>query len=220
MQKQNSYWLELWQLNNIHFHEKEGTPFVINHFKPLNLKPDATVFVPLCGKSKDLLWLMKQGHQVIGIELSQIACNDFFEELNIKPTIHQNESFTIYQYNNLTIFCGDLFNLKKSYLPKIDMVYDCKALIALPPATRKQYVDHLIKCLGHDITILLLSLESHDAISGPPFVVTREEINQLYSPYFNIQELERKVDINIKNHLVQKGFTEKTDVVYLLTSKL
>ena len=102
-------------------------------------------------KSKDLLWLMKQGHQVIGIELSPIACHDFFEEFNIKPIIRQNESFTIYQYNNLTVFCGDLFSLKKSYLPKIDAVYDCKALIALPPVTRKQYVDHLIECLGHEI---------------------------------------------------------------------
>ena len=66
------------------------------------------------------------------------------------------------------------------------------------------------------LEILLLSLESHDAISGPPFIVHKAEITQLYSPYFNITELERKINTHIKSHLIQKGLTEKIDVVYLL----
>ncbi len=139
----------------------------------------------------------------------------FFSEFNIEPTISQKRSFTVYQYDRIKIFCGDLFALKKVDLPKIDAVYDCKALIALSPAQRKHYVDHLVQCLGREITILLLGFESHDSISGPPFIIPKAEINQLYNPYFDIRELERKSKTHIKDHLVQKGLTEKIDVVYL-----
>ncbi len=81
MQKENSHWLELWESNDIRFHDEDVNPYLINHYKELHLQPNATILVPLCGKSKDLFWLMKQGLHVIGVELSSIACRDFFQNL-------------------------------------------------------------------------------------------------------------------------------------------
>jgi len=45
------------------------------YWQELNLAHDSVVFVPLCGKSRDMLWLREQGHQVLGVELSAIAEN-------------------------------------------------------------------------------------------------------------------------------------------------
>ena len=44
------------------------------------------ILVPLCGKSKDLIWLQKHFHQVIGVELVPQAVKVFFEENQITPT--------------------------------------------------------------------------------------------------------------------------------------
>ena len=52
----------------------------------LELASDAPVFVPLCGKSLDMVWLAQQGHRVIGAELSQRAIDDFFAERGLAPT--------------------------------------------------------------------------------------------------------------------------------------
>ena len=40
-------------------------------------------FVPLCGKSVDMMFLLKKGFQVIGCEGVEKACVDFFEENSI-----------------------------------------------------------------------------------------------------------------------------------------
>ena len=42
-----------------------------------------SVFVPLCGKTLDMVWLCQQGHTVVGCELSEIAALDFFKENSI-----------------------------------------------------------------------------------------------------------------------------------------
>lgn len=216
MQSENNHWLERWESNNIQFHDADINPALITYFSHLHLPTNSTILVPLCGKSKDLLWLEKQGYQVIGIELSPIACHDFFNEQNIKPLVHHEKPFTVYQHGKITIFCGDLFQLNKGNLPRVDAIYDCKALIALPPERRKQYVEHLIQCTGNNVSGLLITLESSTSIIGPPFPIDAEEVNQLYKPYFTVQQIQRKPDVHIKNHLVQKGLTEKIDVVYLL----
>ncbi|CAB4033218.1 thiopurine S-methyltransferase-like, partial [Paramuricea clavata] len=50
-------------------------------------KQNRRVLVPFCGKTLDLLWLVKQGHTVIGIEAVQKAIEDFFKENNISYEI-------------------------------------------------------------------------------------------------------------------------------------
>lgn len=216
MPSENTQWLERWESNNIQFHDADVNPALVKYFSQLNLRPNSIILAPLCGKSKDLFWLEKQGHKVIGVELSPIACRALFEEQDVKPRIYQEEPFTVYQSGNIIVFCGDLFKLNEVNLPKVDAIYDCKALIALPPVRRKAYVECLMECAGNNVGGLLIALESPTSFGGPPFVVNAEEVNQLYGAYFAVQELERMSDLHIKNHLIQKGLTEKVDVVYLL----
>ena len=216
----NEYWLNKWQTNDISFHENVVNPDLITYIEKLNLKSGDNILVPLCGKTKDMLWLADQGLHVFGIEISPIACQDFFSEMNISPEIKQFNNVTKFKYKNITLLCGDLFDITKNDFPKIHAVYDCKALIALPSDVRVKYVNHIISCVGTDIRILLHTRETTCEVSPPPYPVEIDEIKILYGKYFKIERL-KYVSINeIPERLVNKGYTEMKEAVYLIAHKL
>lgn len=216
---ENKYWLEKWEINDIAFHEQEINADLIAYIDKLNLNIGDYIFVPLCGKTKDIAWLIEKGFRVIGVELSPIACNDFFAELNVVPHITKQSKFTKYQYENIQLLCGDLFNLTSMDLPAIHAVYDCKALIALPSDLRKKYIDHIVNCVGTKIKILLLTRESSCQVKPPPFPVSKTEVDLLYGSYFYVQLLKRVCITDIPERLVKKGYTEMTEIVYLISQK-
>jgi thiopurine S-methyltransferase len=59
---EKEFWLERWERQEIGFHQNEVNPHLLQHWQELNLEGNKGVFVPLCGKSLDLLWLREQGH--------------------------------------------------------------------------------------------------------------------------------------------------------------
>ena len=74
------YWLERWKRDETAFNQDEVNPYLRQYWRELNLAPGTLVFVPLCGKSRDMLWLRKQGHTVLGVEWSAMAVQAFFKE--------------------------------------------------------------------------------------------------------------------------------------------
>ncbi|MCL4160804.1 UNVERIFIED_CONTAM: hypothetical protein GTU68_061051, partial [Idotea baltica] len=132
-------WLERWQQSQIGFHQAETEPLLPNHWPELRLAANSTVFVPLCGKSIDMVWLAGQGHSVIGNELSQIAIDGFFAGQNLAPEVRTESGFTIKSAGPYELWCGDFFEMPATATRNVSAVYDRAALIALPPAMRKQY---------------------------------------------------------------------------------
>ena len=59
-----NFWEKRWETGQIGFHLAEVNPLLVRHHHVL--PPRARVFVPLCGKSLDLVWLAKEGHAVVG----------------------------------------------------------------------------------------------------------------------------------------------------------
>ncbi len=76
----NEYWHSLWKTNKIGWHLNQPNPLLVEYIKYFKLKPGSKIFVPLSGKSIDMLWLAKQGYQVVGVELNLKACQLFFTE--------------------------------------------------------------------------------------------------------------------------------------------
>lgn len=210
----NEYWLKKWELGDIAFHEQDITNDLKLYIEKLALNEGDSIFVPLCGKTKDLVWLADKGFHVIGVELSSIACNEFFEELQISPTVTKQNKFIKYQYKNIVILCGNLFDLIKDDLPLVKAIYDCKALIALPTDIRIRYVKHLVSCFGTKIRILLLTRETTCDVKPPPFPVNKNEVEFLYSPYFSVQQLKHISVSNIPERLLKKGYAEMMESVY------
>lgn len=214
---EKEYWINKWRSNDIAFHDQNVNPDLITYIHALNLLPGDCIFIPLCGKTKDMIWLANEGFHVIGVELSEIACNEFFTEMNITPQITQKSKFIHYKHNNIELLCGDLFDLIKSDLPIIQAVYDCKALIALPSNLRKKYVNHLVSCLGTKIKILLLTSETNCKINPPPYSVDDEEIILLYGTCFNVKQLKSVYIQDIPERLIKKGYLKMKESVYLIS---
>ena len=58
----HEFWLERWRTNQIGFHQAEFNARLVHHWPSLGVPKGARVFVPLCGKSRDMLWLAGAGH--------------------------------------------------------------------------------------------------------------------------------------------------------------
>jgi thiopurine S-methyltransferase len=134
----------------------------------------------LCGKSADLEWLVVHGHDVVGIELSELAAQAFFEERGFTPERKELGSFVEYRYGGVAILVGDFFAATPELLGYFDSAYDRAAMIALPEDLRARYVAHLLTLLAPKARLLLVTLH-YDAQGGPPFDVPPAEVERSYA---------------------------------------
>lgn len=191
------FWQQRWQAGRIGFNQPQVNPLLINYFAEINLPAGSRIFAPLCGKSIDMLWLTEQGYDVVGVELVESAVQAFFAEQNILPTVieHvQNSSIKCYQGSlkgqTITLWVGDIFALTTTHIGQVNAVYDRAALIAMPPEMRLKYSEQVIK-LSNNAPQLLLTLNyNQEEWAGPPFSISSEQVQQYYSEYYEITELE------------------------------
>ncbi len=214
----NQQWEYAWKNNQIDFHQTEINPLLQDYWATLALPNNAPVFVPLCGKSEDMQWLLLQNYQVIGIEISPIAVAAFFTEHQLTPNKTRHGKLTRWQCNNLTIFCGDFFDLNKHDLIGVLAVYDRAALLALSPVKRKRYVRHMRTILPENCPTLLLTTEYPEIDTIDSLEMIDGEIVNLYQRSYNIQLLHAESSVeNFPGH--GHDITERTEEkVYLLQS--
>jgi thiopurine S-methyltransferase len=184
------FWHRRWRKNEIAFHQQAINTHLQQFWNQLGLKPGERVCVPLCGKSLDMLWLAGQGQLVLGVEISPLAVESFFRESDLTPRIRQAGLFQCWETDLITLLCGDFFALTRAELATVAGVYDRASLIALPPAMRRQYADHLMAILPPGAGVLLVTLEyPQEAMQGPPFSVAEAEVRALYEPYCEVERL-------------------------------
>ncbi len=212
-------WLEHWKNGNIAFHQSVVNPLLEKYWPTLQITPTSPVLVPLCGKSLDLLWLANKGHHVIGVELSEIACESFFVENNLSFELQQCGEFKRYSHQedkHIELYCGDFFALSSKNLPNNAAAYDRAALIALPKELRKKYAQHLYQLIHTNSQALLILFDSLDRVQGPPFPVSADEIKELFVNCSQINELECHQKNDIPKHLSQKGYRKLFEITYNL----
>ncbi|WP_097458773.1 thiopurine S-methyltransferase [Mangrovitalea sediminis] len=215
---EHEFWHARWAQNQIGFHQDSINAYLQAHWRALAVTGDEAVLVPLCGKSHDMWWLHDRGHPVLGVELSQIACKDFFEEGQCTATVRPDPRFTIFAHDDLQLWCGDFFNLTEEDLSSIKLVYDRAALIAFPPEMRRRYVDHLTRILKPGARILLITIEyPQDAMQGPPFSVRGDEIEQLYGRDYHIERLHEQDLARDDPFAKRRGLSAAREVVYGLS---
>lgn len=186
---QHEFWHQRWAAQQIGFHLDAPNPLLLAYFPALLLIPGQRVFVPLCGKTVDIQWLLAQGMHVVGAELSQIAVTALFESLSLTPAITPVGTLNHYHSPGLDIFQGDFFALQPEILGPVDAIYDRAALVALPPAMRAQYSQHLVT-LTHTAPQLLISFDyDQTQLAGPPFCVNKTEVSTHYETQYCLQIL-------------------------------
>lgn len=216
---ETDFWHSRWENNLTGFHLNEVNPYLKAHFVSLGLKSAARIFVPLCGKSLDLMWLAEKGYEVVGVELSPIAVEAFFTENNMQAQLDTVDGLSRWQSGNITVFCGDFFNLSVAVLGQVDAVYDRASLIALPVSMRKEYADKLTQ-LAENAPKLLITLEYQQSkMDGPPFSVTENEITALYGEHYQIKCLSAQDVLDNNPKFKERGLTYMNESCYLLLAK-
>jgi len=210
-------WLDRWKQNRIGFHESRVNPHLPQYLPRFHLKPGDIIFLPLCGKALDIAWLAEQGFQVIGIELSEIAIESFFDEQGLHYQQFETDRFILRKSGNISLIQGDYFTLQQEHLADCKMVYDRASLIAIDADNRDRYCSHMRSIIPADAGMLLITLEYEQAqMNGPPFAVLKPEIEQLYADHYAIETLEKNDVIDERPRWRDRGLTHLTESVYQL----
>lgn len=185
--RDNHLWLQSWRNQQTDFHQETVNPLLTRFWPGLGLAQGSRVFVPLCGKSLDMIWFARQGYKVIGVELSPIAILDFFRQNGLRPVKRREGNFTLWEHGRIKILCGDYFSLSKEDLGQIDMVYDRAALTALPEEIHRPYVAQLRRIVPERVEVFLLTTEdAGEYESLEQALNVGDEIKTLYTEDFEI----------------------------------
>lgn len=207
-----NYWHQKWQRGDIGFHRDAANPHLLAHLQELNLSPGSRVFLPLCGKTLDIAYLLSCGYQVVGVELSEVAIGELFDGLSLLPEVTQIEGLKRYRANGITIFVGDFFQLSAELAGQIDAIYDRAALVALPLSMRRDYTAHLIKLSSNARQLLVTYEYQQELIEGPPFSISEQEVAEHYAATYKICLLSR---VEVEGGM--KGKVRSSEAVYLLS---
>jgi thiopurine S-methyltransferase len=209
------FWLDRWRESRIGFHQNAPTPMLLRHWDAVGAAPGGRVFVPLCGKSLDMVWFVTQGHRVLGCELSPLAVSQFFEEQRLKPSVHEAADGIHYLAGPIEIVQGDVFDLDAEAISSCKSVYDRAALIALPTEMRERYVRDIYEKLPPGCRGLLITLEypKHEK-AGPPFSVTDSDRRKLLDTKWEVVALERSDILKQQPAFQAEGVTALATTAY------
>lgn len=206
------FWHNKWETNQIAFHKSEANPILLDHISALDLKAGDRVFLPLCGKTLDISWLLYHGYKVIGAELSEIAVNVLFAQMDLHPIIIDLGHVKLYSAENIDIFVGDIFEITPEQIGHVDAIFDRAALVALPDQVRVDYAKHIIVMTQAAKQLLITFEYDSEGVSGPPHPIFEDEVSLHYQAHYDIQTLARyDVEDNIK------GKSDVIERVYLLS---
>ncbi|MAP93648.1 MAG: thiopurine S-methyltransferase [Ponticaulis sp.] len=209
---EHDFWHERWENDQIAFHEGRPNVLLEHHFDALNLSSGDKIFLPLCGKTVDIHWLMAQGLEVVGAELSEIAIKQLFVDVGMTPEVTESGPFKVYSAPQLTVFVGDIFHLTADMLGPVAAVYDRAALVALPEDMRAKYSPHLVSMTNTAPQLLITFDYDQSQMPGPPFAVPETAVRALYGDAYTVDLLE---SVSVVGGLKKK--TTATELIWKLS---
>ncbi|XP_030267695.1 probable thiopurine S-methyltransferase isoform X7 [Sparus aurata] len=217
-------WEERWQENRIGFHQPVVHKMLESNIdKVLAGRTGVRFFFPLCGKAVDMKWLADQGHSVVGVEISEMAVKQFFEENNMTyseepvPAIPGAKVFKSSE-KNISLYQCDLYNFSSSIGGQFGAIWDRGSLVAINPKDREKYAALIISLMAKDCRYLLDTLlYNPELYPGPPFFVPDAQVQSLFGKSCDI-ELLQSVDALTDRHRGW-GLDFLTENVHLITPK-
>lgn len=219
---EQQFWIDKWSSNEMGFQQPDVNELLPTFWHHLHLSQGASIFVPLCGKSLDMVWLVQEGFRVVGSELSERAAEQFFKERQLVPLIaklkdEQDREWILYQTDDsrLVIIVGDYFLLSQQFVEKVagqavNGAYDRAAMVAMPDSMRSNYT-HQLKRLVPSAKVFLVALEFEHQGGKPPFPIFEAELETMAKGLFAVKKLgEQESDV--------KG-TSALEVAYVLNGK-
>jgi thiopurine S-methyltransferase len=173
-------------------------------------------FLPLCGQSLDLKWLYDEGHEVVGVELSELAVRTYFEKhfagsFDERPVPGVDGKLFATADGRLRIYQMDLFHFGPSLEQSFNAVFDRGSFIAINFADHQRYCSLLSSICAPGCRSLLESWVFDPTLwGGPPHSVPAERVHSIFEPEWRVErvdemtrdailELRLKVPVQLKD---------------------
>ncbi len=213
----NAHWLERWEQNNIGWHHQAFNQHLMAHWSALDFQTGGRVLLPLCGKSLDMVWLAQRGYSVLGVELSPLAVEAFFQERRLTAQRCAAGAFESWRAGPYEILCGDIFALDGDRLQDVASVYDRASLVALNPNQRLRYARLLAELLPEETPVLLVSMDyPQQEMQGPPYSVPDQQVRELFSPNFSVEQVHALNLLQDSKRYRDKGLSNLWEGIYRL----
>lgn len=209
------FWKERWDARQIGFHQPKTNAHLQKYLEKMRSDFGERVFVPLAGKTGDIMYLLKHNCKVVAVEFVNSAIEEFFEENKLE---YSRASENHYQAANLDFYCMDVLTEKAPWKGRFDWIYDRAALVALDPSTRKEYARKISDAAKEGTGYLLITFDyNKEAHQGPPFAVSEQEVRQLFSNCWEIEKVDT-VDLMKKSPFARNNPSAKffTEEVFIL----
>ncbi|GAB1598651.1 probable thiopurine S-methyltransferase [Argonauta hians] len=216
------YWTNRWQENNITFHQENVHISLEKNLEKLIAgRKEIKVLFPLCGKCVDMKLLADKGHYIIGVDVAEQALENFFTENNLEHTVEElaDNKGKLFKSKDgkIKLYCMDFFEFTKDFEGQVNAVWDRGALVAINPKTRTRYTQTIKQLLAPDCHYMIATMQYDPSLyPGPPYNVTKEDVEDLYSDVCSIEFVEEN-DYSYK--FVDRGLKEICERVYLLKVK-
>lgn len=217
---QHAFWDDRWAQGLIGFHRPGPNDLLVMHADRLTGRP--RVYVPLCGKSVDLVWLRDRGHDVVGSEFVGSAIAAFFSEQlpAVTPTSTRVNELALHEAAGLRIVQGDALKVDTFATGgRVDAIWDRAALVAVDPQDRAAYVDALWRVLAPGGLILLVTFAyDQEKLPGPPWSVSHDDVEALFGERFRIERVVTR-DEPLGPKFVEAGVSSLTESLYALQKR-
>jgi SAM-dependent methyltransferase len=137
--------------------------------------PRGRVAVPGCGRGHDVRLFARLGYEVRGFDFAPRA-------VSVARALAERERLTV------VIEERDVFGLGAEYAAFFDGVWEYTCFCAIDPVRRPEYVEVVATILKPGGWFLACFFPLREGAGGPPFPVTRGEVERLFTPHFALEE--------------------------------
>lgn len=213
-----SYWQSRWAKDKTGWHMNTVYPVLPKVWPNITIKENGCVLVPLCGKSLDLQWFIRQGYHVVGVDASSKAHYRVMDRMDEPFTEDDSHGFHIYRSNSIELWEGDFFKVPVKEFPTPDLIYDKASIIALSAKKRSRYAQKIIDLSGPSTHILMQTFEyDQKEMNGPPFSVDEETVRRMFGTRFSLHVLHEQSKLKELNRFQRRGLSSYlTEKVYHL----
>ena len=198
------YWQDLWSRPEPRRFEQRSPHVLLQRFiaEPshrggLDLEG---VFMPFCGQSVDVDYLLDQGLTVVGNDLCQRPLVEILDRLErgCEGTQAASRDLVRFQSSGLTLIQGDFFHLVPADIASCNLCYDRAGSVVLPPDVRRAFASHLAALQEPGDRYLVLSNEYDEADVPPgsnfPLPFALPDLRSLYAAHYEIEALSLQLE--------------------------
>ncbi|XP_054910972.1 probable thiopurine S-methyltransferase isoform X2 [Poeciliopsis prolifica] len=163
------------------------------------------------------------GHSVVGVEISETAIRQFFQENNMTfseqdvPAVPGAKVFQNPE-RSVSLYQCDLFSFSSAVAGRFGAIWDRGSLVAINPRDRNRYAALIVSLMAPDCRYLLDTLlYNPELYRGPPFFVPDEQVQSLFGGRCDVEMLQ-SVDA-LTDRQRAWGLDALTENVHLLTLK-